>query len=88
MATPIDAGESRAQRERKIKAAMAWLQAAMAGQPKAAAEMIAEASAAGIARTTLTTARGRLHIRSERRADGWHWIPPKPRQRKKQPVTV
>lgn len=87
MATiPFEADESQAQRERKIKAAMVWLQEAMAGQERSASEMIAAAEASGIARTTLTTARGRLHIRSERRADGWHWIPAK--SRKKQPATV
>ena len=83
---PFEADERQAQRERKIKAAMAWLQEAMAGQERPAAEMIAAAEDSGIARTTLTTARGRLHIRSERRADGWHWIPT--RSRKKQPITV
>ena len=77
---------AQAARERKIKAAMAWLQEAMGGKSQPAAEMITQAQSLGIARTTLTTARHRLSIRTEKRAEGWHWIPP--RQRKKQPVTV
>lgn len=83
---PFDPGDDQAGREHKIRAAMAWLSTAMAGTSQPAAEMIAQAEAAGIARSTLTTARQRLKIRSERRAEGWQWIPP--RTRKKQPVIV
>lgn len=84
---PFDPGQStqtQAQRSQKIREAMDWLQVAMAGRTRPAAEVEAEALAAGIARTTLTTARQRLLIRSKRRGQAWVWIPPK--SRKKQPV--
>lgn len=79
-------GEVEAIRERKIKAAMAWLQEAMAGQQKPAAEIEAAGLAAGFTHSTLADARKRLRIRSEKRGNAWWWIPP--RTRRKQPATV
>jgi hypothetical protein len=76
---------TQAQREGKIRAAMAWLQGAMAAGPRPAAEVEAEALAAGHTHTTLATARARLSIRSQREGGHYVWIPPTPRKR--QPVT-
>ncbi len=92
MAAPIDTGNSQAAeavpaKERKVKACMAFLQGAMAGQPRPAAEMEAQARAAGFTHATIQAARERLHIASKRRGKAWVWIPPRPRHQK-QPVTV
>ena len=87
MATaPFDVGDSQA-KERKIKACMAFLQAAMAGQARPAAEVEAEARAAGFTHATIQTARERSHISSRRQGKGWVWIPPKA-TRRNQPATV
>ncbi|HLW01878.1 MAG TPA: hypothetical protein VKT82_24705 [Ktedonobacterales bacterium] len=77
-------------KERKIQQAMAFLQGAMAGQARPAAEVEAEARAAGFTHSTLADARRRLSIRSEKRGAAWYWIPPARRasRRKKQPATV
>ena len=83
-----DAQEAKAERMRKSKAAMAWLQAYLHGQPMAASQIEAEAARLGIAHTTLQTAKERLHIRSERSGKGWAWVPPQPaKRRRKQPVS-
>jgi hypothetical protein len=85
MATvPFDA-QGQVQRTRKIAEAMAFLRVAMATGARPAAEVEAEARAAGITHTTLQTARERLHISSKRRDNRWIWTPPRTRQ--KQPVT-
>lgn len=68
------------QRERKVKAAMVYLQSAMTG-PRPAAEVEAAALVQGITHSTLQTARNRLHIRSQRINNQWVWIPPKRRQK-------
>ena len=60
----------------KIHQAMVWLQDAMAGQVRPAADIEPAALAAGIPHSTLAEARRRLHIRSQKRRDGWYWIPP------------
>ncbi len=77
--------ETRHERQRKIKTAMAWLQGAMGNQSRPAAEVEAEARAQGIAHSTLAEARKRLHIASQKRGHQWVWVPPK--TRKKQSVT-
>jgi hypothetical protein len=91
-ATPFEPGGTdatqvaQAQRARKIAEAMAFLRVAMAIGPRPAAEVKAEALAAGHTHTTLATARARLSIRSKRQGNQWVWIPP--RGRKRQPVTA
>ena len=65
--TPFEAG--------KIQQAMEWLETAMAGQVRPAADIEPVALTAGIPHSTLAEARRRLHIRSQKRRDGWYWIP-------------
>lgn len=60
-------------RERKIKAAMAFLREALKDGPRPAKEVEAEALAAGHARTTLHIARARCYIRSERIQNRYIW---------------
>lgn len=79
-AVPFDA-QGQAQRTRKIAEAMAFLRVAMAMGARPAAEVEAEARAAGITHTTLQTARERLHISSKRQGKGWVWVPPKRRKK-------
>jgi hypothetical protein len=78
------AAETQARR-RKTREAMTWLRDYLHG-PMPADAIITEAARLGIARTTLQTAKERLHIRSVRHAAGWTWYPPK--SRKKPPVEV
>ncbi len=81
---PERAAETQAARRRKTREAMTWLSDYLHGQAMPADAIIAEAARLGIARTTLQTAKERLHIRSVRHAAGWTWYPPK--SRKKHPV--
>ena len=71
----------KAAKRRKIRDAMAWLQGAMIAGPRPAAEVEAEAMAAGHTHTTLQTARARLHITSHRQGNQWIWTPPRTRQK-------
>ncbi len=88
MAAPCKAGDGQAERQArmsKLRAAMAFLQEAMATGARPAAEVEAEAQAAGFTHATIQAARERLRIASKRKGNAWVWIPPK--ARKKQPVT-
>ncbi len=71
------AGEA-ARPERKIRAAMDWLRDVMAdGEARLASEMEALAEQEGIPKATLTLARQRCHMRSERIQNRWVWKPPR-----------
>jgi hypothetical protein len=61
------------QRERKIKAAMAFLKEALKDGPHPAAEVEAAGLAAGHAHATLALARKRSYIRSQRQNHQWIW---------------
>src|SRR5579885_2616476 len=64
--------------DRRIKAAMAWLKETMGdGEARLASEMEALAVLANIPKATLTLARQRCHIRSERIKNRWVWTPPR-----------
>src|SRR5262245_45776653 len=60
-------------RERKIKAAMAFLRKALKDGSRPAKEVEAEALAAGHAHSTLVHARKRAFIRSQRQGKQWIW---------------
>ncbi len=60
-------------RERKIKAAMAFLKDALKDGPRPAAEVEKEGLEAGHAHATLALARKRAYIRSERKGQQWIW---------------
>lgn len=60
-------------RERKIKAAMAFLKEALKAGPRPAKEVEAEGLAAGHAHATLALARKRAFIRSQRQGHQWIW---------------
>ena len=60
-------------RERKIKAAMAFLKVALKDGPRPAKEVEAEGLAAGHAHGTLAHARKRASIRSQRQGNQWIW---------------
>ena len=60
-------------RERKIKAAMAFLKDALKDGPRPAKEVEAEGLAAGHAHATLALARKRAFIRSQRQGHQWIW---------------
>ncbi len=67
-------------RERKIKAAMAFLRAALKDGPRPGRDVEAEALAAGHARSTLHLARQRAFIRSERIGTRYIWSTPAQRK--------
>ena len=67
-------------RERKIKAAMAFLREALKDGPRPAAEVEAEGLAAGHAHATLALARKRASIRSQRQGKQWIWSTAKQRK--------
>ncbi len=73
---PEEPGQPASTQEGKIQGAMAFLRAALEQGARPAREVEAEAQAQGIARSTLTEARKRLGIRSQKQGQGWHWIPP------------
>jgi hypothetical protein len=60
-------------RERKIKAAMAFLKDALKDGPRPAKEVEAEGLAAGHAHATLALGRKRAFIRSQRQGNQWIW---------------
>jgi hypothetical protein len=60
-------------RERKIKAAMAFLKEALKDSPRPAKDVEAEGLAAGHAHATLALARKRAFIRSQRQGNQWIW---------------
>jgi hypothetical protein len=60
-------------RERKIKAAMAFLKEALKDGPLPAKDVEAEGLAAGHAHATLALARKRASIRSQRQGKQWIW---------------
>lgn len=68
-----DADDAAPARERKIKAAMAWLKDALKDGPRPGKEVEAAGIAAGHARTTLHIARQRAYIRSERIDNRYIW---------------
>lgn len=84
---PFDAGDGQAAKERKVKACAAFLLAALVGQQRPAAEVEAEAKAAGFTHATIQAARARAHINSQKIGKAWIWTPPKS-ARRKQPVTA
>ena len=68
-----DTGQMRAiERERKIKAAQAFLIQELADGPRWASEVL-EAAKGRFTTTTLTDARERAHIRSQRIGNRWQW---------------
>ena len=67
-------------RERKIKAAMAFLREALKAGPRPAKEVEAEGLAAGHAHATLALARKRASIRSQRQGHQWIWSTAKQRK--------
>ncbi len=73
-------GEDAPARERKIKAAIAFLRAALKDGPRPAREVEAEALAAGHARTTLHIARKRAYIHSQRINNRYVWSTPAQRK--------
>jgi hypothetical protein len=74
------------QRTRKTAEAKAFLLAALNGKPRPAAEVEAEARAAGFTHATIQVARERAHISSKRQGKAWIWTPPK--TKRKQSVTA
>lgn len=57
----------------KTAEAMTWLQGFLAAKAKPASEVNAAAKRVGIADRTLDRAKGKLKIRSAKRAEGWVW---------------
>lgn len=67
-------------RERKIKAAQAFLQQALTNGPRPAREVETEAQMSGIAHATLQVARERERIVSTRQGSQWIWTAQKRRR--------
>jgi hypothetical protein len=67
-------------RERKIKAAMAFLKDALKDGPRPAKVVETEGLAAGHAHATLALARKRASIRSQRQGNQWIWSTAKQRK--------
>jgi hypothetical protein len=77
---PEPAAKSPQARERKIKAAMAFLLEALKAGPRPAKKVEAEGLAAGHAHATLALARKRAYIRSQRQGNQWIWSTAKQRK--------
>lgn len=74
---PFDAPESREPApERKIKAAMKWLQVELMAGPRPARELTDLARAQGHATSTLAVARKRLRIHYKREGNTYIWYTP------------